>query len=130
MSRGQLPTPHAKPKSARQKNSPKVNTQVVADTGAQNDILSLATLKCFGFDPDTLIKVQVKVTTAVKGSQMDIRSGIFLSVRSPNHSNHHKTVRLFYVACNVSQDYVSHSCLQALSMVGQDFPMVGAATSA
>ena len=48
------------------------------------DILSLATLRSLGFDPDTLIKVQVRVVDAVQGSQLDIRGGIFLSVRSPD----------------------------------------------
>ena len=101
-----------KPSSSKTKvgqatNSPEVNTQAVADTGAQINILSLATLKSFGFDPDTLIKIQVKVTSAVRGSQLNIRGGIFLSVCSPDHSNHHKTVRLFDMAGNVSQDYLS-----------------------
>ena len=106
-----------------------VSTQAVTDTGAQMDIISLPPLKSLGFNPNTLIKVQIKATSAVKGFMLDIEGGIFLSVRSPNHSNHLKAVRLFYVTGNVSQDYLSCPCLRALFVIGQDFPRIGAATS-
>ena len=33
------------------------------------------------------------------------------------------------MAGNVSKDYLSHSCIQALSVFNQDFPKIGAATS-
>ena len=89
---------------------------------AQTDILNLATLKSLGFHPDTLIKLQVRVTSTARGSQMDIRGGIFPSVRSANHGNHRKTVRLFYVAENISQNLLSCPCLQALFVIDQDFP--------
>ena len=93
----QRPTAHpqCRPQVGHITMPPEVNTQAVADTGAHMDILSLASLKSLGFDPKTIIKVQVKVTSSVRGSQLDIRGGIFLSVCSPGHSNHHKTVRLF-----------------------------------
>ena len=60
---------------------------------------------------------------------MDIKGGIFLSVRSSDHSNHRKTVRLFYVSGNVSQNLLSCPCLQALFLIDQDFPRIGTATS-
>ena len=47
----------------------------------------------------------------------------------PDPSNYHKAVRLFYVAGNVSHNYLSCSCLQALSVFSQDFPRIGAAPS-
>ena len=65
----------------------------------------------------------------VRGPQLDIRGGIFLSVCSPDQSNQHETDCLFYVAGNISQNYLPCSCLLALSVVGQDFPRIGAATS-
>ena len=36
-------------------------------------------------------------------------------------------VRLFYVASNVTQNYLLFSCLQALSVVDQNFPKIGTA---
>ena len=72
--------------------------------------------------------MQVRVVGAVRGSQLDIKGGIFLLVCSPDPSNYRKAVRLLYVVGNVSQNYLSCSCLQALSVVGQDFPRIGAAT--
>ena len=126
----QKPTanPSSKPQNGQATTPPEVDTQAVADTGAQTDILSLATLQSLGFDPDTLIKVQVRATSAVIGSQMGIRGGIFLLVRSSDHSNHRKTVWLFYVTGNVSQN-LSYPCLPALFVIDQDFPRIGTATS-
>ena len=66
------------------------------------DIISLDTLTSLGFDPNTLLKVQIKVTSAITGLELDIKGGIFLSVCSPDHSSNHKTIRLFYVASNTS----------------------------
>ena len=62
----QKPTanPSCRPKMGQAKTPPEVDTQAVADTGAQMDTLSLNTLKSLGFDPDTLVKVQVRVTSA------------------------------------------------------------------
>ena len=48
-------------------------------------------------------------------------------VRSLNHSNHYETICLFYVASNVSQNYLSLSCLQTISLVDQNFPTIGTA---
>ena len=93
------------------------------------DIISLPPLKSLGFNPNTLIKVQIKATSAVKGFMLDIEGGIFLSVRSPDHSNHLKAVCLFYVAGNVSQNYLSCPFLRALFVVGKDFPRTGTTTS-
>ena len=36
----------------------------------------------------------------------------------------HKTVRLFHVADNISQTYLSHPCLLALSVAGRDLPRI------
>ena len=52
------------------------------------DILSLGTIQSLGIDHSTLIKVQVRVVGAVRGSQLDIKSGIFLAVRSPDPNNY------------------------------------------
>ena len=106
-----------------------IHTQAFAHTGAQTDILNIATLKSLGFHPDTLIKLQIRVTSAVIGSQIDIRGGIFLSVHSSDNNNQRKTIHLFYVAGNVSQNLLSWSCLQALLMIDKDFPRIGTATS-
>ena len=61
--------------------------------------------------------------------QLDTRGGIFLLVRSPDHKKHQRAMHLFYVAGNVSQNNLSCSCLQALSVVKQNFPRIGATTS-
>ena len=98
----------------------------VADTGAHTDIISPDTLKSLGYDHDTLFKMKVRVASVTKGLQREIRGGIFLSVRFPNHSNQRSTVRLFHVADNVSQNYLSRSSLLALSVVGPNFPKIGA----
>ena len=127
----QIPTPHPlrQHRVGLATNPPKINAQAVADTGVQTDILSLTTLESLGFDPDTLLETQVRVTRAVRGAQLDIRGGIFLSVYSPDHSDYRHTVHLFYVASNISQNYLSCSCLEALSEIGQDSPRIGATTS-
>ena len=59
------------------------------------NIISLDTLASLGLDPKTLLKVQIKVTSAITGSRLDIIGGIFLSVRSPDHGSNHRSVRLF-----------------------------------
>ena len=46
-----------------------VNTRAVADTGAHTDIISLETLKSLGYDPNTLIKMKVRVDSITKGLQ-------------------------------------------------------------
>ena len=76
------------------------------------DIISLDTLTSLGFDPKTLLKVQIKVTSVITGSQLDIKGGIFLSFRFQDHSSNRKTVRLFYVASNTSKNYLSCPCLR------------------
>ena len=73
-------------------NPHEINTQAVADTEAQTDILSLTTLKFQGFDPNSLLKMQIKVTSAVRGAQLVIRGGITLAVLSPDHSDHRNTI--------------------------------------
>ena len=75
------------------------------------DIMSLSTLKEMGVDPGTLVKVRARVVGAVRGSKLDIIGGVLLEVTgqgSPKKSP--CTVRLFYVASNVSQCYLSLSC--------------------
>ena len=118
--------PCCQPQFCHTTASLEVVTQAIADTGAQMDILGLGTLSSLGIDPMTLIKVQVRV---VQVSQLDIKGGIFLAVRSPDPSKYRKAVRLFYVAGNVSQNYLSCACFQAHVVVGRDFPKIGAASS-
>ena len=72
-----------------------------------------------GYDPDTLIKLKVRVASVTRGFQLDVRGGIF----------QRNTVRLFHVADKVSQNYLLCSCLLALFVVGPNFPKIGAATS-
>ena len=104
--------------------------RAVADTGAQMDILSLATLKEMGLDPATLIPVKARVVGAVRGSKLEIVGGVLLEVRAPGAPDHAcRTVRLFYVATNVTQCYLSLSCLQALEVLSSDFPSIGAAAT-
>ena len=87
--------------------------QAIADSGAQMDIMSLSTLKEMGVDPGTLVKVRARVVGAVRGSKLNIIGGVLIEVRgqeSRKESPRHRTVRLFYVASNVSQCYLSLSC--------------------
>ena len=121
--------PRCEPQFGQTTASPKVFTQALADTGAQVDVLTLGTLSSLGIDPRTLIEVQVRAGGAVQGSQLDIKGGIFLAVRSTDSNEYRKAVRLFYVASNVAQNYLSRACHQALSVVSQDFPRIGAASS-
>ena len=104
--------------------------RAVADTGAQMDILSLMTLKEMGLDPSTLVPVKARVVGAVRGSKLDIVGGVLLDVRAPAApSGCHSSVRLFYVAANVTQCYLSLSCLHALEVVTTDFPTIGASAA-
>ena len=55
----------SKPEVGRATAPPKVDTQAVADKGAQTDILNLTTLKSLEVNPDTLLKMQATVISAV-----------------------------------------------------------------
>ena len=98
----------------------------VADTGAQMSILDLASLSDIGVEEKSLIPVKAKVVGAVKGSQLDIRGALLLEVKGPGHTGTGpRSLQMFYVAANVSNIYLSLSCLQDLQVVGQDFPNPG-----
>ena len=98
----------------------------VADTGAQMSILDLPTLGEIGVGQESLIPVRAKVVGAVKGSQLDIKGAILLEVRGPQHPRSGPcSLQMFYVAANVSNIYLSLSCLQDLDVVSTDFPRMG-----
>ena len=93
------------------------------------DIISLNKLTSLGFDPNTLLKVQIKVTSPITGSQLDIKGGIFLSVRSTDRGSNGRSVHLFYVASKKSKNFLSCPCLQALFVITPDFPKTGDITN-
>ena len=121
--------PSCRPQVNQHTSPTEVTIQAVAGTGAQMDVISLTTLKSLEFDPNTLLKVQIKITSAIKESQMDIKRWNIPVSLLPRHSRNLKKVRLFYMACNVCQNYLSCPCLRALFVIGQYFPRTGAATS-
>ena len=121
--------PHSQAQSGPPTAYPEVSTQVLADTGAQMDALTLDTIDSLSFDPDTLFRVQLRASGVVPGSELDILGGIFLSVRSSDPREWRRTVCMFYVASNVSQNHLFRSSLQALDVVGHDFPRIGSASS-
>lgn len=103
-----------------------VEGQAVADSGAQMDICSAATAKSLGYDLNSLLQVRARVFGASRGGEIQILGGLFLEVRPPGPLNPSlpRTVRLFYVADNVSRTYLSLATLKALRVVDSDFPMI------
>ena len=67
--------------------------------------------------------------SVVQGSELDIMGGIFLAVRSTDPSEHRRTVCMFYVVSNISQNHLSRSSLQALDVIDHDIPRIGSASS-
>ena len=108
--------------------STKVIIQAIAHIGDQTGIISLISLESMGYDPETLIKLKVRVASVTTGVQQDFRGGIYLSVRSPDTCNQRSTIRLFHVADNVPQNYLSRSCLTALTVADPDSPKISVTT--
>ena len=105
---------------------PAANGEAVADTGAQMDICSVATAKSLGVDINSLLPVRARVFGASRGAEIQILGGMFLEVgpAGPKDTSSTRTVRLFYVATNVSRTYLSLATLKALRVVDSDFPRI------
>ena len=86
-----------------------VDTSEVADTGAQMDICSVSTVRSMGLDTTSLLPVKARVFGASKDAELNILGGILLEVRPPSLLQDQvlSTVRLFYVASNVTKTYLS-----------------------
>ena len=93
----------------------------VSDTGAQMDVTSKATIESMGLDISSLVPVRARVFGPSRGAEIKMIGGILLKVESPDGKGP-STVRLFYVAENVSRTYLSLATLKALGIVGPDFP--------
>ena len=122
-----LPQPKTVANTPLLKQPSTVEEQVVADTGAQMDICSMSTAKSLGVDTNSLLPVRARVYGASKNAEIQILGGIFLEVRPPGpHQNINlpRTVRLFYVADNVSRTYLSLATLIALGVVDSYFPRI------
>ena len=105
-----------------------VSVPAVADTGAQMDICSVSTVRTMGWDTASLVPVKVRVFGASRDAELNILGGILLDVRPPatSHTQVLSTVRLFYVASNVSKTYLSLGTLKALHVVEEQFPRIPA----
>ena len=101
-----------------------VDEQGVADTGAQMDLISAVTARALGLDTATLLEVRARVFGASRGAEIQLLGGVLLEVRPPGSTQREgpTTVRLFYVASNVSRTYLSLSTLKTLGVVNVDFP--------
>ena len=103
-----------------------VDTSGVADTGAQMDICSVSTVRSMGLDTTSLLPVKARVFGASKDAELNILGGIMLEVRPPYLLQDQvlSTVRLFYVASNVTKTYLSLGTLKALHVVEEEFPRI------
>ena len=97
----------------------------VADTGAMMDITSEAMVRAMGIDSTTMIPVKTRVFGATS-AELDVIGAVLLHVSPPSPDNKpvYSTVRLFYVARNVSKTYLSLSTLKALHVVEEQFPRI------
>ena len=102
----------------------------IADSGAQMNIMPVRTLARMKISPGSLFPVKARVHGAVQGSRLNIIGGIFLHVQDPHKpKDKASAIQMFYVASNVTSTYLSLSCLKALAIVGEDFPLIGPAPS-
>ena len=99
----------------------------VSDSGAQMDVTSKATIESMGLDITSLVPVRARVFGPSRGAEIKMIGGILLKVEPPDGKGP-STVRLFYVAENVSRTYLSLATLKALGIVGPDFPRWPAST--
>ena len=96
----------------------------VTDTGAQMDVVSVASIESMGLDTSSLVPVRARVFGPSRGAEIKMKGGILLKVENPDGTGP-STVRLFYVAENVSRTYLSLATLKALGIVEPDFPRFG-----
>ena len=85
------------------------------------DVTSVATIQSMGLDISSLVPVRARVFGPSRGAEIKMKGGILLKVEAPDGKGP-STVRLFYVAENVSRTYLSLATLKALGIVGPDFP--------
>ena len=102
-----------------------VTASGVADTGAQMDICSPALAQQLGIDTSSLFPVKARVFAASRGASIDIIGGIIVKMSAPGRQTALSTVRLIYVASNVSRTYLSLSTLTDLGVVDEAFPRIG-----
>ena len=103
--------------------------QAVPDTGAQMDVCGINLLHRMGIDRTSLFPVQARIFGASRDAQIDIIGGILLLVSDPDEHTgkvSRSTVRLFYVATNVTSTYLSLATLKALGVVEPSFPKFAA----
>jgi hypothetical protein len=113
------------PRFLQGRSSCPVITSGVADTGAQMDICSPALAQQLGIDTSSLFPVKARVFAASRGASIDIIGGIIVKMSAPGRRNALSTVRLMYVASNVSRTYLSLSTLTDLGVVDEAFPRIG-----
>ena len=103
--------------------------QAVPDTGAQMDVCGINLMHRMGVDITSLFPVAARVFGASRDAQIDIIGGILLLVSDPDdHTGNasRSTVRLFYVATNVTSTYLSLATLKSLGVVEPSFPKFAA----
>ena len=101
---------------------PTTNTGV-ADSGAQMDISCLAMARSLGVDINSLLPVQARVFGATREAEIDILGAMFVECSHPTEPSL-TTVRMFYVASNVTRSYLSLGTLKALGVVEENFPCI------
>ena len=95
----------------------------VANTGAQMDVVSVATIQSMGLDTSSLVPVRARVFGPSRGAEIKMKGGILLKV-GPSTGDGLSTIRLFYVAESVNQTYLSLATLKAQGIVPPDFPRI------
>ena len=95
----------------------------VADTGAQMDIISLAMARSLGVDINSLLPVRARVFGASREAEIDILGAMFVEISHPTQPSL-TTVRMCYVASNVTRSYLSLGTLKALGVVEENFPRI------
>ena len=100
-----------------------ITTNSVSDTGAQMDISDLAMARSLGVDTNSLLPVRARVFGASREAELNILGAMFVEISHPTQPSL-KTIRMFYVASNVSRTYLSLGTLKALEMVEENFPRI------
>ena len=103
--------------------------QAVPDSGAQMDVCGTNLMHRMGVDLTSLFPVRARIFGASRDAQINIIGGILLLVSDPDdHTGNvsRSTVRLFYVASNVTSTYLSLATLKALGVVEPSFPKFAA----
>jgi hypothetical protein len=114
------------PRALRGGQSKGLSGTAVPDTGAQMDVTSVSTIRSLGLDESYLFPVAARVFGASRDAEIDIIGGILLKVQPPGPNPSTSTIRMFYVARNVSRTYLSLSSLKALGVVSPEFPRMSA----